>query len=40
MQESGNLDVDGKVISMGDLDVVVSPVVSGEDSINSDAITV
>jgi hypothetical protein len=38
--ESRNLDIDGEAISMGDLDVVAPPVVSGEDSINSGTTTV
>ncbi|KAJ7841484.1 hypothetical protein B0H14DRAFT_2586873 [Mycena olivaceomarginata] len=37
--QSGNLDVHGGVMSMGNLDIVVPSVVSGEDSINSGATT-
>jgi hypothetical protein len=38
--QSGSLDVHGEVMSMGNLDIVVPPVVSGEDFINSGATTV
>jgi hypothetical protein len=33
--ESGGLEVDAEIMSIGDSDVVVPPVVSGENSINS-----
>jgi hypothetical protein len=42
--QSGTLDADGdgngEVMSMGDLDVVVPPGVSGEDSVKSDTATI